>query len=57
VLAAGRLVASQLFHTSPRDPVTLGGVALLLLAGMVAACLLPARTAARADPREALQAE
>jgi putative ABC transport system permease protein len=57
VAVAGRLVASQLFHTSPRDPLALGAAALLLLAAMLAACALPARAAARADPRIALQAD
>jgi len=57
VAFAGRLIASQLFRTSPRDPVALCTAALLLLAAMLAACALPARRAARADPRIALQAE
>jgi predicted permease len=56
VLATGRLLATELFHTSAHDPLVLGGVALLLLAGMFVACVLPARAAAHADPRQALQA-
>ena len=57
VIVAGRFVASQLFHTSPRDPIALGATALLLLAATLVACALPARTAARADPRVSLQAD
>jgi putative ABC transport system permease protein len=57
VAAAGRIVASQLFHTSPRDPLALGGAALLLLGAMLGACLIPALRAAHADPRIALQAD
>jgi predicted permease len=57
VLATGRLLATQFFDISPRDPLVLGGVGLLLLAAMLVACAVPARAAARADPRQALQAE
>jgi len=57
VFALGRLVAPQLFQTSAHDPLILGGVAALLLVAILAACIVPAWTAARADPREALQAE
>jgi predicted permease len=56
-LAAGRLVASFLFGTTPHDPVVLGTVVSLLI--MVAACaaLVPALRAARSDPANALRAE
>jgi ABC-type antimicrobial peptide transport system permease subunit len=57
VIVAGRFIASQLFHTSPRDPIALGATALLLLAAILAACALPARSAVRADPRVSLQAD
>jgi len=57
VAVTGRLLASQLFHTSPRDPLVLAVVALLLLGAVVAACLAPARSAAAADPRSSLQAD
>jgi putative ABC transport system permease protein len=47
-LAAGRLVASLLYGVAPGDPVVLGGVAALLLAGAAAAAIVPAWRAARA---------
>jgi putative ABC transport system permease protein len=49
-LAAGRLLASQLFGVAPSDPVTLAGVAALLLATTLLAAYIPARRAARVDP-------
>ncbi len=57
VVVGGRFIASQLFHTSPRDPIALGATALLLLAAILVACALPARSAVRADPRVSLQAD
>ena len=58
-LAAGallmRLGESLLFEVRPWDPVTLIGVALLLTAAALAACLVPARRAMRIDPVEALR--
>ena len=53
----GRVLRSQLFGVSAADPVTLGGVVLLMgLVGMAAA-LVPARRAANVEPVEALRAE
>jgi predicted permease len=57
VAVLGHFIAAQLFHTSPRDPEALAAVGVLLLVAMLAACLLPARSAAGADPRTSLQAE
>ena len=57
VLAAGRLVESLLFETSPRDPLVLGGVAVVLVVVATAASLLPGLRATRADPNVALRAE
>jgi predicted permease len=58
-LAAGVLVMDAfralLFEVSPADPLTLGGVAILLLATAMLACILPARRAIRVDPVEALR--
>ena len=57
-LWAGRWVAPLLFDgRSPRDPLALTVAALVLVTAALAASLLPARRAARADPRQALQAE
>jgi putative ABC transport system permease protein len=56
-LAADRILSSLLFQVSPRDPLTIGGVALVLLAVSAAAALGPARRATRVDPMEALRFE
>jgi ABC-type antimicrobial peptide transport system permease subunit len=56
-LAAGQVVASMLFRTSPRDPVVLVVVSVSLLVVTVAACLAPAWRALRVDPASALRAE
>jgi ABC-type antimicrobial peptide transport system permease subunit len=56
-LAAGRILSSLLFQVSARDPLTIGGVALVLLAVSVVAALVPARRAARVDPTKALRFE
>ena len=52
-----RLVASLLFGVSATDPVTFGGVALILGVIGSLACYLPARRATRVDPLEALRIE
>ena len=57
-LWAGRFVAPLLFEgRSPRDPLALTAAALVLVTAALAASFLPARRAAQADPRQALQAE
>jgi len=56
-LAAGRILSSLLFQVSARDPLTIGGVALVLLAVSVVAALAPARRATRVDPMKALRFE
>jgi putative ABC transport system permease protein len=56
-IAAGRLIASQLYNVSRIDPVVLTLVALALLAVTLLACWLPARKATRINPIEALRAE
>jgi predicted permease len=56
-LAAGRILSSLLFQVDARDPWTIGGVALVLLAVSVAAALGPARRATRVDPMRALRFE
>lgn len=57
VLATGPLVANLLFRTSPRDPVVLAVVALVLMVSGFLATLLPAWRATRVDPLVALKAE
>ncbi len=56
-LAAARWVAPLLFHTSPRDPVILAGVAAILLLVSLAAAFAPAWRAAHVDPAIALRSE
>jgi len=53
----GRLLQSLLVQTSPRDPVTLGAVVLVMILVAIVACLVPARRAARIDPVTALRIE
>jgi predicted permease len=56
-VAATRVLTSQLWDISPRDPITLiGAVAVMTLAGL-AACYVPARRATRVDPIVALRYE
>ena len=53
----GRLLESLLVQTSPTDPTTLLSIVALLLSVAVAACVWPARRAARLDPMVALRHE
>ena len=54
-LAATRLLHSQLFDVSPRDPLTLGATAALLLAVGVLASVVPSWRATTIDPSTALR--
>jgi putative ABC transport system permease protein len=54
-LVLGRLLASQLYNVSAADPLTMAGVALVLLATALAASWLPARRAAGMAPGDVLR--
>jgi predicted permease len=56
-LGVGRLLQGFLIQTSPTDPMTLVGIAALLIAVSSAACFFPARRATRFDPVRALRYE
>jgi putative ABC transport system permease protein len=56
-IAFGRLVETMLYATTPRDPLTLAAVSLLLLASGIAGMLAPTYRALRVDPMTALRAE
>ena len=56
-LAAGRVVESMLYGTSPRDAATYVVVFGLIGACALMACLIPARKAAAVDPAVTLKAE
>jgi putative ABC transport system permease protein len=55
--ALGRVLTSLLYGVRPTDAATFGGVAAVLLAVVLTACLVPARRAVRVDPLEALRSE
>jgi ABC-type antimicrobial peptide transport system permease subunit len=54
-LALTRVLQAQLFGVTPRDPLTLAGVAVGLACVALAASLIPARRAAAIDPTQALR--
>jgi predicted permease len=56
-LALSRVLASFLYDMAPYDPLTLLGVAVVLILVSAVACLVPARKATRVDPVRVLQSE
>ena len=56
-LLLARLMQGLLFGVASDDPMTLGGVAVLMAAIGIAACWIPAARAARIDPGVALRAQ
>ncbi len=56
-LAAGRLIASQLYDVKASDPTTSGAAALMLLVCLTIAGYLPALRASGIDPVQALRHE
>ena len=56
-VAVSKVLASELFGVSARDPLTFAAVSVVVLASGVAACWFPAMRATRIDPTVALRSE
>ena len=56
-LVVTRLIAGLLYEVRPADPITFGGIGLLLALVALLACYLPARRATRVDPALTLRSE
>jgi predicted permease len=56
-VAFARLIGSQLYGVTTLDPVSFACAGLLVLVGVLAAALFPARRATRMDPSRSLRAE
>ena len=55
--ALSRVFESMVFGITPTDPVTYGGVVIVLVIAAAGASLLPARRASRVSPMVALRDE
>jgi len=55
--ATSRLIANQLWNTSPQDPLTLAAAVSVVALVTLAACYIPARRAMRVEPMTALRQE
>jgi putative ABC transport system permease protein len=56
-LALGRLLANQLYKTSPHNPLLLVSTLILLAIAAMLACVFPARRAMLLNPARALRAD
>jgi putative ABC transport system permease protein len=56
-LAVSKVLSSELFGVSARDPLTFAAVTVVVLAAGAAACWIPAMKATRIDPMVALRFE
>jgi putative ABC transport system permease protein len=56
-LMVSKVLSSELFGVSARDPLTFAAVSVVVLASGVAACWFPAMRATRIDPTVALRSE
>jgi ABC-type antimicrobial peptide transport system permease subunit len=54
---ATRAMESMLFGISRLDPLTYGGVVVVLVVASLLACMIPAWRAARVDPVQALRSD
>jgi putative ABC transport system permease protein len=55
--AASRIISTMLYGVGAQDPLTIAGVAAVLLAVAGLACFLPARRIAKVDPMEVLRSQ
>ena len=53
--ATSRLIANQLWNTSPHDPMILAAATVAIAVVALAACYIPARRAMTVDPMAALR--